>query len=396
MNAFSSIRLSRRAGLAAVWITFMLLASLPLQVAEAQPRSETVGSAASSRCQGDGIYLYEHSNYGGRCVKWTADDKDFTDDGFNDTASSIRFVGSYGGGKYAVILFADAGKRGVQAAFGADDPDLGNDKIGHDRASSIKIGKVPQCTGDGVYLYEDKNYGGRCRKFVASYDDMGNTGFEDIASSIKLVGAYGGGRRTVTLCAHPGYNGACTMLHQDDPNLGNNEVGHDRTSSLRIKFTFRWPVGKPDGAGFGVYGATFLQQASNGQGQQVYNPGIDILRDPGKPASGQAVYAVDRGRVASIVPGASIVIEHTIDSRKVWTQYINVDRYKKLKVGQWVDKGQQIGTINRTYLRFVVAYEQHASGDMVGQGCGWVQSHYENPFLWLGAAGGKTGAVSCP
>jgi len=394
MNAVSSFKTSRRAVLAVVSILVMLLAALPLQVAEAQPRSEVAVSAASSRCEGDGIYLYEHSNYGGRCRKWTEDDKDFSDDGFNDMASSIRFVGSYGGGKYAVLLFADAGKRGVQSAFGADDPDLGNNKIGHDTASSIKIGKVPQCEGDGIYLYEDKNFGGRCRKFTASYDDMGNTGFEDTASSIKFAGTYAGGRRTVTLCAHPGYNGACTTLREDDPNLGNDEVGHDRTSSLRIQYTFNWPVGKPRGAGFGVYGATFLQQVSNGRGQYVYNPGIDIVRDPGRSATGQPVYAAFRGRVVAITPGAAILIEHTIDSRKVWTLYSNVDPYK-VKAGQWVEKGQQIGTIKVTYLRFTVAYEQ-PSGDVLGKDCAWVRTHYENPFLWMGAAGGKTGAASCP
>jgi len=394
MNAVSSFKTSRRAVLAVVSILVMLLAALPLQVAEAQPRSEVAVSAASSRCEGDGIYLYEHSNYGGRCRKWTEDDKDFSDDGFSDMASSIRFVGSYGGGKHAVLLFADAGKRGVKSAFGADDPDLGNNKIGHDTASSIKIGKVPQCEGDGIYLYEDKNFGGRCRKFTASYDDMGNTGFEDTASSIKFAGTYAGGRRTVTLCAHPGYNGACTTLREDDPNLGNDEVGHDRTSSLRIQYTFNWPVGKPRGAGFGVYGATFLQQVSNGRGQYVYNPGIDIVRDPGRSATGQPVYAAFRGRVVAITPGAAILIEHTIDSRKVWTLYSNVDPYK-VKAGQRVEKGQQIGTIKVTYLRFTVAYEQ-PSGDVLGKDCAWVRTHYENPFLWMGAAGGKTGAVSCP
>ena len=141
-----------------------------------------------------------------------------------------------------------------------------------------------------------------------------------------------------------------------------------------------------------------LRQVSNGQGQYIYNPGIDILREPGKSAKGQAVYAAARGRVVAIEPGVSILIEHTFDSRKVWTQYINVDRYKKLKAGDLVAKGQQIGTINRNFLRFVVAYEQHASGDAAGKGCGWIQGHYENPFLWLGAAagGGKTEAASCP
>jgi len=394
MNAFSSIRVSRRAGLAAVWITIMLLTALPLQVVEAQPLSQAAVSASSSRCTGDGIYLYENINYGGRCRKWTADDNDFSDDNFNDTASSIRFVGSYGGGKYAVILFADAGKRGVHSAFGADDPNLGDNKIGNDTASSIKIGKVPQCVGDGIYLYENKDFGGRCRKFTSSYDDMSNTGFEDIASSVKLVGTYGGGRRTVRLCAHPGYNGACTSFSADDPNFRNDEIGHDRTSSLRITFNMRWPVGEPNGAGFGVYGPTFLQYAGVGQGRPEYYPGIAIMRDPGRPANGQAVYAAYRGRVVSIVAGVSIVIEHTIDSIKVYTQYTNVDKYR-IKVGDWVAKGQQIGTIKNGFLLFAVSYQQPTSVDVVGQDCKWVQSHYEDPLLWIGTSGGKTVAASC-
>jgi hypothetical protein len=91
----------------------------------------------------------------------------------------------------------------------------------------------------------------------------------------------------------------------------------------------------------------------------------------------------------------AIVIEHTIDSRKVWTQYTNVDRYR-IKAGDWVSKGQQIGTINRGYLLFVVSYEQPTSVDVVGRDCRWVQAHYENPFLWMGTAGGKTEAASCP
>jgi len=395
MNAFSSIRLSRRAGLVAVWITIMLLVSLLPQAAQAQPRSEAVGSAASSRCQGDGVYLYEHANYKGRCRMWTASDKDFGDDNFNDMASSIHFVGSYGGGKYVAILYEHAGRGGARTVFAVDDPNLGDDAIGHDRASSIRIDKVPQCTGDGVYLYENKNFGGRCRKFVGSPDDLTYTGFNDTASSLKLAGTYGGGRRTVTLCENAGYGGRCTTFTSDDPNLGNDEVGHDRASSLRVQYTFHWPVAKPDGAGFGVYGATFLQWTDLGRGLAQYNPGIDVMRDPGRPAKGQPVYAAYRGRVAAIVPGVSIVIVHTIDQRKVWTQYTNVDHHQ-VKVGESVKKGQQIGAINPAgYLRFSIAYEQ-PSGEAVGQDCKWVQAHYENPFLWLGTAGGKAEAASCP
>jgi len=198
-------------------------------------RTSSVKIEWNSNCSGDGVYVYEHENYNGRCWKWTSDDSDFSNENYHDIASSIRFVGSYGGGKYVATLYEHANYGGVWTAFGADDSDFGNDEIWHDRASSIRIQTVPQCTGDGVYLYEHPGYGGRCRKFTGDYADLKDTGFNDIASSVRLVGSYGGGVYKVTLCEQANYGGACSTFTADDSDLGNDAIGHDRTSSVKIE-----------------------------------------------------------------------------------------------------------------------------------------------------------------
>jgi hypothetical protein len=199
-------------------------------------RTSSVRIETACNYSGDGVYLYEYMNYGGRCWRWTGSDSDFGNENFNDIASSIRFVGSYAGGKYVATLYENVYYHiGAWTAFGADDGDFGNDKIGDNRASSIKIQTVPQCTGNGVYLYENSNYAGRCRKFRGSYSDLRRTGFNDIASSVRLVGTYGGGLYKVTLCQHANYGGTCSSFTSDDSDLGNNSIGHDRTSSVRIK-----------------------------------------------------------------------------------------------------------------------------------------------------------------
>ena len=101
--------------------------------------------ATSSPCTGDGVYLYEDINYGGACLKWTADDPELGDDGWHDRASSIKFVGSYSGGRYKATLYEHYSYTGAFTTFSADDPWLGDDAIGNDSADSIRIQQVPFC-----------------------------------------------------------------------------------------------------------------------------------------------------------------------------------------------------------------------------------------------------------
>jgi hypothetical protein len=198
------------------------------------------------QCSGDGVYLYEHPNYGGRCRKFTGNYSDLKDTGFNDVASSVRLVGSYGGGVYKVTLCEHADYGGTCSAFTSDDSDLGNDAIGHDRTSSVKIEVNSNCSGDGVYLYEHPSYSGRCWKWTGGDSNFENEHFNDIASSIRFVGSYGGGKYVATLYEHANYGGAWTAFGADDGDFGNDEIGHDRASAI-------WIRSVPQCSGDGVY-----------------------------------------------------------------------------------------------------------------------------------------------
>lgn len=78
------------------------LAAPPLEDTKPQP-------AAGYACDGsDGVYLYEDINYGGACIRFTADDPELGDDGWHDRASSVKFVGfMYAGGRARATLCTD-------------------------------------------------------------------------------------------------------------------------------------------------------------------------------------------------------------------------------------------------------------------------------------------------
>jgi len=191
-------------------------------------------AGGNSNCDnGQGVYLYEQGNYQGRCTKFTGDSPNprswYVG---NDAASSIRIVGNY----EATVYQSDE-YNGTNSTFSGDDPDFANDAINHDQASSIRVRQrgagtgTSNCeSGDGVYLYENPNYGGRCSKFTSNSPNprawyVGN----DIVSSLRVVGNY-----ETTVYQHDEYNGASSSFTGDDPDLGNDAIGNDSVSSLRV------------------------------------------------------------------------------------------------------------------------------------------------------------------
>lgn len=98
----------------------------------------TVAMAAGSNCDGgDGVYLYEHINYAGKCFKFTSNSS--SPDGWyvgNDAVSSVRIVGNY-----KVTLYEHADYKGASSTFEVSDLDLRDNSVGNDRASSIKVEK---------------------------------------------------------------------------------------------------------------------------------------------------------------------------------------------------------------------------------------------------------------
>lgn len=97
-------------------------------------------------CTGDGIYVYERTNYddAGRCVKLTNDEPSLANLMFDDMAASVRFVGSYASGWELVLHEHEnsAKNDGASSTFRSDDPDLGNDAIGNGRASSAEVHRI--------------------------------------------------------------------------------------------------------------------------------------------------------------------------------------------------------------------------------------------------------------
>lgn len=88
------------------------------------------------------VVLFADANYGGKCLVLTGDHIDFNVVGFNDIASSIAFFGSFSSGWEAEV-FEHTYYMGVSTVFRGSDPDLGNDVIGDNRASSIRIRRQP-------------------------------------------------------------------------------------------------------------------------------------------------------------------------------------------------------------------------------------------------------------
>ncbi len=197
-------------------------------------RNGSCNPDSSTNCtDGEGVILYEHANYQGRCSRFTGNDSYIGDNTIgNDAASSIKVIGNY-----QAEVFEHSNFSGTSSRFTGDDPDFGNDAIGHDRASSIRVsrrdaGGSSNCDGGpGVYLYEHSNYGGKCSKFTGDSPNprswyIGN----DSASSLRIIGSY-----EATVYEHDDYNGVSSSFSSDDPDFGNDAIRHDRASSIRVR-----------------------------------------------------------------------------------------------------------------------------------------------------------------
>jgi hypothetical protein len=192
------------------------------------------GSGSTPNCaDGEGVVLYEHSNYQGRCTRLTGDDPDLSNNTIgNDAASSIKVIGNF-----QATVYEHTAYTGVSSQFTGDDPDFGNDTIRHDRATSIRVsrrdaGGGTNCDGgQGAYLYEHGNYQGRCTKFTGDSASPGGWYLgNDAASSIRFVGNY-----EATVYQHSDYQGTSTTFTSDDADFGNNPIGHDQVSSIRVR-----------------------------------------------------------------------------------------------------------------------------------------------------------------
>jgi len=106
-------------------------------------------------CSGYGAYLYEGKGYAGLCRRFNTSEPDLAAAAFAGMASSLKLSGASAAsaaqpaGGLQVTLCQAANYGGACSTFSADDPDLGDDAVGDDRAASLRVELVG---GSKVYL----------------------------------------------------------------------------------------------------------------------------------------------------------------------------------------------------------------------------------------------------
>jgi hypothetical protein len=168
-------------------------------------------------------------------------------------------------------------------------------------------------------------------------------GFNDITSSIKFVGSFSGRRYKVTLCEHPGFDGTCSIFYVDDPNLKDEVIKNDRTSSVKVeKVTPKFCV---------PTSGTITRRFDSGQALVIAGgrgPGVVPVY---AAHAGTVVYVgstkanCDRDYAVAIARGQAMNGHHVLtlynhlghwDGRR-FTSYV------KVRLGDHVTKGQLIG-----------------------------------------------------
>ena len=193
------------------------------------------------------IALFEAADYDGRwpcVVKGIGSYPDPNAIGLsNDSISSIKV-----GTSVKATLCQAANYGGTCEAFGGADRNLGDNGVGNDTVSSVKVEwRASLClpNDDEVALFEAGNYLGDCVvKGIGSYPNPNAIGLDnDSISSIKV-----GALVKATLCQAANYGGRCEAFRDNDPNLTDNDVGNDTVSSAQVK---RYGLGYVLGVGNG-------------------------------------------------------------------------------------------------------------------------------------------------
>jgi hypothetical protein len=114
-------------------------------------------------------------------------------------------------------------------------PNLANNVIGDNNVTSIRVVPLGSCqpASDEVTLFMHIDFGEPCQKLkVGQYNNSDQFNLPDNSiSSISL----GSGVRTY-LCSDNSLRGICEWINFNDPWLGDNSIGNDTLSSLKVEF----------------------------------------------------------------------------------------------------------------------------------------------------------------
>lgn len=177
------------------------------------------------------IKVYKDNNFRGRSEILSQSDADLSDNIIgNDAISSLKIPANM-----EVILYAHANFRGRSVTLNEDMNSLKSLDF-NDKVSSIKIKRrhvyVPiDQKQEGILLFEHRYYQGK-NKVI--FDDCSNLALLNFGnktlSSIQIPAGY-----EVILYEGPNFTGRSEMINCDDGDLGNNQIGNDRVSSIRIR-----------------------------------------------------------------------------------------------------------------------------------------------------------------
>lgn len=178
------------------------------------------------------VTVYADAGFGGRCrIRHAGDYPNPETIPFsNDSITAVKI-----GSNVKVTLCEDDNLGGTCETYTADDADLSNNLIGNDTVSSMRVHCDPGANEASFYV--DWEYWGSCvYKAIGDYSDPTAIGLPDkTISSVRI-----GSNIVAILCSATGYAGACEALTKDDNWLGDNGIGNDQVSSLKvIKLTSR-------------------------------------------------------------------------------------------------------------------------------------------------------------
>jgi len=228
------------------------------------------------------VALYVDPNYDGQCIKkGIGRYANPSEIGLpNDSISSLRV-----GADVKARLCRNADFSDTCEWFDHDDSDLRDNSVGDNQVSSVEVESRYPCSADTdqVILFVDRNYDGQnVRKCVGDYPNPDSIGLpNDSISSLKV-----GAKVKAMLCRDNDFSNTCEWFDYDDNDLGNNSVGSDQVSSVKVTPRYQ-PPGVPHdpnpATGAVIAPTTILDVSFQGDGDQfrihVWGNNYDRWRD---------------------------------------------------------------------------------------------------------------------
>lgn len=196
-----------------------------------EPRAKNSGCAPGV----NQIALFEHENYGGRCV--VKNNGNYTNSyeiGLPDNFISSVKVGA----NMRLLLFRNGGYGPPETAEArlVNDPSIYYDPIGNDTVSSVMVQFEPKNGGcvpaaRQIAVFEAANYGGKCViHTIGNYGNAFQIGLADnTISSVKVAG-----NTKVTMYQGPWFGDKSETFAANDANLVGNYVGNDTVSAMKV------------------------------------------------------------------------------------------------------------------------------------------------------------------